>query len=260
MPLPYSSERAPPPRMHQRVVRPHRRGPGPHLVIEVGRRRDVGRILARAHVVVAVDLDQADGPELAFADDAIARGDQVRRAAPLRADLHDAVVFARGGEHRLPFGDVHADRLLHVDVRARLRRPRSSPARASDRAWRSGRCRDPSPRASCDSRCRCAASSSTPDAWRPSPRRSSASSNRRRRARRLRRAPPESAGRGRPCHTSRGRSGRRVSSRRCRRPPARRALRETRTWTDPTRRGRQPSGNRAVACGSPSPASAGSRS
>ena len=55
-------------------------------------------------------------PELALADDAVARVDQVRRAAPLRADLHDALVLARRGEHRLAFDDVDADRLLDVDV------------------------------------------------------------------------------------------------------------------------------------------------
>ena len=42
--------------------------------------------------------------------------DQVRRAAALRADLHDALVLAGGGEHRLALDHVHADRLLHVDV------------------------------------------------------------------------------------------------------------------------------------------------
>ena len=67
-------------------------------------------------MVVAVDLDQADLAELALADDAVARFDQVRRAAALRADLHDALVLARGGEHRLAFDDIDADRLLHPDV------------------------------------------------------------------------------------------------------------------------------------------------
>ena len=47
-----------------------------------------------------------------------ARFDQVRRAAPLRADLHDALVLARGGEHRLAFDDIDADGLLAVDIRA----------------------------------------------------------------------------------------------------------------------------------------------
>ena len=62
--------------------------------------------------------------------------DQVRRAAALRADLHDALVLARGGQHRLALDHVDADRLLHVDVGPGLRRRRSSAARASGRACR----------------------------------------------------------------------------------------------------------------------------
>ena len=71
-------------------------------------------------MVVAVDLDQADLAELAFADDPVAGLDQVRRAAALGADLHDPLVLARGGEHRLALDHVDADRLLHVDVGAGL--------------------------------------------------------------------------------------------------------------------------------------------
>ena len=44
----------------------------------------------------------------------------MRCAATLRADLHDAFVFAGGGEHRLAFDDIDADRLLTVDVDAGL--------------------------------------------------------------------------------------------------------------------------------------------
>ena len=40
----------------------------------------------------------------------------MRRAAALRADLHDPLVLARGGQHRLALDHVDADRLLHVDV------------------------------------------------------------------------------------------------------------------------------------------------
>ena len=76
----------------------------------------------RSHVVVAVDFDQRDLAEFAFVDELVARFDQVRRAAALRADLHHAVVFARGGEHRLAFDNIDADRLLHVDIDARFRR------------------------------------------------------------------------------------------------------------------------------------------
>ena len=66
----------------------------------------------------------------------VARLDQVRRAAALRADLHDALVLASGGEHRLAFDDVDADRLLHINVDAGFARRRSSAARANDRASR----------------------------------------------------------------------------------------------------------------------------
>ena len=106
--------------MHQRIVRPHRRRPGPHFVIEVRRRRAIRRIGRIPHVVVAVDLHQPHLAELAFANDAVARFHQVRRAAPLRPDLHHALVFPRRRQHRLAFRHVHADRLLAPDIGARL--------------------------------------------------------------------------------------------------------------------------------------------
>jgi hypothetical protein len=75
-----------------------------------------GRIAGGAHVVVAANLDAGDRAQLAFLDDAVAGFNQMRRAAALRADLHDAPVLARrrlretdiavergeqqGGEHR----------------------------------------------------------------------------------------------------------------------------------------------------------------
>ena len=45
---------------------------------------------------------------------------QVGSAAPLGAQLHYALVFSRGGDHGLALDDVHADRLLHVDIGAGL--------------------------------------------------------------------------------------------------------------------------------------------
>ena len=61
-------EGAPAARMDQRVVGPHRRGAGPHLVVEVvgRRRRRAGSRVARM-LVVAVDLDRPTLAELAFA-------------------------------------------------------------------------------------------------------------------------------------------------------------------------------------------------
>ena len=44
----------------------------------------------------------------------------MRRAAPLRADLDDAVMLPRGGKHRLAFNNIDADWFLAVNVRARF--------------------------------------------------------------------------------------------------------------------------------------------
>ena len=119
MPLPYSMNarqvRGWTSRWHAAASAP---GPNPHFVIEVLRRLAIRRILRRAHVVVAVDFDVADLAELARLDDVVAGVDEMRRAAPLRADLDDALVLARGGDHRLTFDDVDTDRFLHVDVGA----------------------------------------------------------------------------------------------------------------------------------------------
>ena len=47
---------------------------------------------------------------------AVARLNQVRRAAALGTDLHDAAMLPRGGHHGLAFDDIDADRLLHVNI------------------------------------------------------------------------------------------------------------------------------------------------
>ena len=78
----------------------------------------------------------ADFAEHAGVDDVLLRLDQVRRALALRADLHDALVLPRRGDHRLAFQHVAADRLLHVNVRARLDRRDHRAARASGPACR----------------------------------------------------------------------------------------------------------------------------
>src|SRR4030095_10366376 len=51
---------------------------------------------------------------------AVASLDEMWCAAALRADLHDALVLARRGEHRLAFDDIDADRLLAVNNRTRF--------------------------------------------------------------------------------------------------------------------------------------------
>ena len=116
--IPVFHESAPSARMDQTVVGAHRRRSGPHFVIEVLRRRGVGRIRGRSHVVVAVNLNQCDLAEPARLHVAVARFDNVRRAAALGAHLHDSAILACRGNHGLAFHDVFANRLLNIDIRA----------------------------------------------------------------------------------------------------------------------------------------------
>src|SRR5580700_7424601 len=44
----------------------------------------------------------------------------MRSAAPLGADLHNAIMFTGGSQHCLAFGNIYTDRLLAIDVDARL--------------------------------------------------------------------------------------------------------------------------------------------
>ena len=67
-------------------------------------------------------LRQVDLADHAFVQQ-LHRLDLVRRAAALRADLHHALVFARGLDHLLPFEDVVAGGLFDVDVLAGLAGP-----------------------------------------------------------------------------------------------------------------------------------------
>ena len=62
---------------------------------------------------------------------------------------HDPVVLAGGLDHPPAFADVVADRLLDVDVLARLAGPDRRPGRASGWAWRSRRRRCPCRRGPC---------------------------------------------------------------------------------------------------------------
>ena len=72
----------------------------------------VWRIAGRAHVIVAINFHQTDFSQLSVLDDRFARFHQMRRAAPLHPHLHHPPIFARRGQHRLSFSDIHADRLL----------------------------------------------------------------------------------------------------------------------------------------------------
>ena len=197
-------ERPPAARVHELVVGPHRRGAGPHFVIEIFRRHSgCRRIVARPHVVVAADLHVPDLAEQPGLDDLVARLDEMRRAAALRADLHHAIVFARRGEHRLAFRDIDADRLLAIDIRAGLHR-----LDHRQRVPMVGRADEHDVEVLLLEHLaivarRCAASSPTSAARRRCPPRRSASSCPHRRARRLRPARPGSAAADRPCRTSR---------------------------------------------------------
>jgi hypothetical protein len=113
-------EGAPAAGMNQLVVGSHRRRARPHLVIQVVGRRGVRRVFAGAHVIIAVDLDQADLAQFTFLDDLLAGLDEVGRASTLGADLHDALVFAGGRQHGLAFQHIHADGFLAVDIQAGL--------------------------------------------------------------------------------------------------------------------------------------------
>src|SRR5690349_19519398 len=93
--------------------RAHGRGTGPHFVIERFRRGGVGRIALGAHVPVTTDLDVGDLAELAFFDDAVASLNQVWSAPALGANLDDAVVLPRRGEHGLALRNIDTDWLLH---------------------------------------------------------------------------------------------------------------------------------------------------
>ena len=98
------------------AVRSPRRRAAPHIVVEIRRRLAVGRIAPVAHVVVAANFGVGDVAEQALCDDLLAGLHEVRRAAALRAHLHDAIVFAGSSEHRLALDDVDARRLLHVHI------------------------------------------------------------------------------------------------------------------------------------------------
>ena len=117
VPLPILHE-LPPIALDLGTVGHHGRGSDPEIPIQrVGhgrRRRDSGPAAA-----VRINLHVSDGAELSFLHE-VARLNEVRSAAPLRAHLHHALVFARRGQHRLAFHHVHADGLLQVQVGARL--------------------------------------------------------------------------------------------------------------------------------------------
>ena len=193
--------------MDDRIVRPHRGRAGPHLPVEIVGGAGVGRVAIVPHVVVAIDLHQADLAELALADDLVAGLDQVRRAAALGAHLHDPLVLAGRGQHGLPLGHVDADRLLDVDVGAGLdgrdHRQGVPVVGRGDQDDVEVLLLEHLAVVAVGARRLLRGLPVGDHARRPRP----ASSCRRRRARRPRPARPGSAGAGRTCRTSRSRSG-----------------------------------------------------
>src|SRR6266545_590152 len=99
------------------VERSQRRGAAPHLPVEFLRRLDVFARRLGSAAVMDEGADHADLAGLAGTDE-LATRNIVRRNAAVRADLHHAVVLARGIHHRAAFLDRVADRFLHVNVRA----------------------------------------------------------------------------------------------------------------------------------------------
>ena len=83
--------------MNQAVIRPHWSRTSPGIVIQIRRRRGIRGICRRAHVVVAVDLDKRNLPELTLVNEALFCLDQVRRATALQTNLDNAVVLAGSG-------------------------------------------------------------------------------------------------------------------------------------------------------------------
>ena len=115
-------ERSPTSRVNEFVVRSQRSGAGPHFVVEISGRSDVRRVVLRTHLVVTVNLDQANCPEQSGLDDFFHGIDEVRCTTALHADLDDFVVLAGRVEHRFAFQHVDANRLLHPNIRPRFDR------------------------------------------------------------------------------------------------------------------------------------------
>ena len=73
-------------------------------------------------MVVTVNFHQPDIAQLAGLDNLIPRFHQMRRTAALRAHLHHAIVLASRRQHGFAFRNIHADRLLAVNIRPTLHR------------------------------------------------------------------------------------------------------------------------------------------
>ena len=97
----------------------HRRGTDPEVPVQRvghGRRLRGGRLAP----AVGIDLHVSDDAEFPLLYE-VARLDQMRSAAPLRAHLDHPLILTGRRQHRLPFHYIHADRLLQVHIGAGLR-------------------------------------------------------------------------------------------------------------------------------------------
>ena len=103
--------------------RPDRRRAAPEVVID--RRRYGGGgfdLTDRVTGPIGHGVGASDRSERAAAQVLADRADH-GAGAPLGADLHDAIVFPRGGDHLAALPDVVGERFLHVDVLAGLAGP-----------------------------------------------------------------------------------------------------------------------------------------
>src|SRR5215471_85544 len=109
-------ERAPPPQVWKSVIRPQRCGPGPHFVIEKIRHGLLRRISVGTHMDVTTEINMADVSQQTRLNNLLLCLEKVRSAFSLCADLNDALMLARGVQHRLTLAHIPADRLLAINV------------------------------------------------------------------------------------------------------------------------------------------------
>src|SRR5215813_15408176 len=105
------------------IERDFRRGAEIEIPIETFGRGRIGRAAdaVRSQVAIIPDAHETHLTEFATLDDALDLA--VMRGRPvLRAGLHDAFVFSRGGDHCAAFTDVVGEWLFDVNVLARLAR------------------------------------------------------------------------------------------------------------------------------------------
>ena len=101
------------------VVRPLRRRTEPHVVIQLGRRRSVGRIAeTRRDVPKVARLDRYQFPNPAGANQ-LAGPLIMGPGTLLRADLDHSLVSPRRRNHPAPFAHEQRQRLFHIHVFSR---------------------------------------------------------------------------------------------------------------------------------------------